>query len=90
MTQECLPKEDDVAHESLLKEDIVTVHDIAKRLDVRPMTVHQWRQRYENFPVPFRKVHNQWLWDWKEIQAWADQRVDQRRSNELSSDGEEE
>ena len=44
--------------------------EIAKRLDVRPQTVHAWRHR-NVMPQPRWTVSGQPAWDWAEIEVWA-------------------
>ena len=50
---------------------LVTVSDIADRLLVRSATVHQWRQRHQDFPQPVQHFENVPVWDWDEIKVWA-------------------
>ena len=44
--------------------------EIAKRLGVRPQTVHAWRHR-KLMPEPRWTVSGQAAWDWVEVEAWA-------------------
>jgi len=44
--------------------------EIAERLNVRPQTVHAWRQR-RVLPEPRWTVSGQPAWDWAEVEAWA-------------------
>ena len=44
--------------------------EIAKRLGVKPQTVHTWRQR-KILPTPRWTVSGQPAWDWEEIEQWA-------------------
>ncbi len=44
--------------------------EIAKRLGVRPQTVHAWRHR-KLMPQPRWTVSGQPAWAWAEIEAWA-------------------
>ena len=44
--------------------------EIAARLNVRPQTVHTWRQR-GLMPEPRWTVSGQPAWDWTDVEAWA-------------------
>lgn len=46
--------------------------EIAKRLAVRPQTVHAWRHR-KLLPEPRWTVSGQPAWEWTEVEAWAKQ-----------------
>jgi hypothetical protein len=57
--------------------------EIAKRLAVKPQTVHTWRQR-KIMPTPRWTVSGQPAWDWEEIEEWAKRtgRLRERRVHE--------
>lgn len=46
--------------------------EIAKRLRVRPQTVHAWRHR-NLLPAPRWTVSGQPAWDWSQVESWARQ-----------------
>ena len=48
----------------------VGASEIAKRLRVRPQTVHAWRHR-GRLPAATWTVSGQPAWDWAEIEEWA-------------------
>lgn len=54
----------------------VGVADIARRLGVRPGTVHAWTHRFgqpyfPEFPGPEWVIGGQRLWEWRDIEEWA-------------------
>ena len=55
-----------------IEADPVGAAEIAKRLHVKPQTVHTWRHR-KLIPVPCRTVSGQPAWDWAEIEKWVRQ-----------------
>jgi predicted DNA-binding transcriptional regulator AlpA len=54
-------------------DDLVGTVDIAKRLGVkRPQVVHDWIRRHEDFPEAVATLSNVRVWDWADIQRWAE------------------
>lgn len=54
-------------------DDLVGAAEIAERLGVkRPHLIHDWRRRYPEFPKPIIELIGILLWDWSEVQDWAD------------------
>lgn len=54
--------------------DLVGAHEIAERLGVaRPQVVHDWRRRHDDFPQPIAQLKTALIWDWSEVEAWAQQ-----------------
>jgi len=52
--------------------DLVGAAEIAGRLGVkRPQVVHEWRKRHPDFPNPVASLSNGLIWDWREVQRWA-------------------
>lgn len=63
-------------------DDLVGAHEIAQRLGVaRPQVVHEWRRRHADFPEPIATLKTALIWDWSEIETWADQtgRIEKRK-----------
>lgn len=53
--------------------DLVSVQEIAERAGVKPDTVHKWRARHDDFPVPFGEVAGSVpVWLWPDVKAWLD------------------
>jgi predicted DNA-binding transcriptional regulator AlpA len=53
-------------------DQLVGAVEIAERLRVSaPTVVHNWRDRYEDFPAPVVVRTRAILWYWPEIEAWA-------------------
>jgi len=53
---------------------LVGAAEIAERLGVtRPQVVHNWRQRYPDFPKPIAELRQAMIWDWAEVREWASQ-----------------
>ena len=53
--------------------DLVGAHEIAQRLGVaRPQVVHEWRRRHPDFPMPIANLVRAMIWDWNEVEKWAD------------------
>lgn len=50
---------------------LVSSVEIADRLGVKRMTVHQWRQRNVGFPDPLAQLAIGPVWDWADVEAWA-------------------
>lgn len=50
--------------------DPVGADEIARRLDVKPETVHQWRY-HALLPDPDYTVSGRPAWDWRTIEKWA-------------------
>jgi hypothetical protein len=56
-------------------EDVIGAREIAERLDVKPGTVHMWRQREKDLKVPMPEPRG-WVsgypwWSWPEVKRWA-------------------
>ena len=49
---------------------VVTAADIGGRAGVSAQAVHNWRHRYEDFPVPLRVIGNYQVWYWPEVERW--------------------
>ena len=49
---------------------IVSAHEIADRLEVKPETVHMWRYR-GIFPDPDWELAIGPIWRWSTVQSWA-------------------
>src|SRR5947199_5383287 len=58
--------------------------EIARRLGVRPQTVHAWRQR-KLLPEPHWIVSGQPAWDWAEVESWA-KRTGRLRETDVHGD----
>ena len=58
------------------KLDLVDVTAIAKRLLVKPDTVHKWRLRYKDFPTPSVHLRIGPIWEWRQIVEWCGHRGD--------------
>jgi len=58
--------------------------EIAKRLGVRPQTVHAWRHR-KRMPEPHWTVSGQPAWDWAEVESWA-KRTGRLREHDIHAD----
>ena len=53
--------------------DLVSTGEIAERLNVKPMTVHTWRQRDLGFPEPAWQLLIGPVWKWEPVEEWAEQ-----------------
>ncbi len=49
---------------------VVTAADIGGRAGVSAQAVHNWRQRYDDFPQPLRTIGNYQVWYWPEVEKW--------------------
>lgn len=54
------------------RQDIVGTPQIAAKLGVKPATVSQWRARFSDFPEPLLHLGWQAVWDWQDVQEWAE------------------
>ena len=53
-------------------DQLVGVSEIAARLGAAsPARVHDWRQRYDDFPEPVLQLAMGLLWSWPEVEGWA-------------------
>jgi hypothetical protein len=53
-------------------DNLVGAFEIAHRLGLaNPHTVHVWRGRHKDFPVPVATLKTALIWDWREIETWA-------------------
>lgn len=50
--------------------DLVGVAEIAARAPVAPGTVHAWRARHDDFPVPLAELSSGPVWAWSSIERW--------------------
>ena len=51
--------------------------DIANHLEVKPTTIHQWRQRHPDFPPPDGYINNGTMPYWRRLTAidkWRNKR----------------
>ncbi len=48
----------------------VGVAEIARRIDVRPDTVHKWRMRHPDFPDPIADLAAGPVWRWADLEKW--------------------
>ena len=52
--------------------NLVGAAEIAERLDVSlPQVVHSWHTRYADFPEPIAKLRQAFVWNWPEVERWA-------------------
>ncbi len=52
--------------------DLVGAADIASRLGLRQVqTVHLWRDRHDDFPMPVAQAGRVLIWAWPDIERWA-------------------
>ncbi len=53
-------------------DDLVGPPEIADRLGIRHAeTVHAWRRRYVDFPMPVVTLRKVMLWKWSDVEHWA-------------------
>ena len=53
-------------------DDLVGAAEIAERLGLAQVqTVHTWRRRYDDFPVPVARLKQALIWSWPDVEAWA-------------------
>lgn len=58
-----------------MQEEIVTGAEIGRRLGVSRERVRQWASDPKfSFPVSLGRVGGAKIWDWLEVQRWADER----------------
>ena len=53
--------------------DLVTITEIAKRLDIGRSVVSMWAHRHETngFPAPVLETASVRLWSWKDVAFWV-------------------
>jgi hypothetical protein len=52
--------------------DLVGAAEIAERLGgIQPRTVHQWHNRYPDFPEPVATLQQAMVWAWPDVERWA-------------------
>lgn len=52
--------------------ELVGTGEIAERLGLaRPETVHNWRNRYADFPKPIARISHTHVWAWSDVERWA-------------------
>ena len=54
-------------------DNLVGVQEIARRLDVREAAVKNWCVRGVGFPDPCQVLGMGQVWDWPDVEAWAQQ-----------------
>ncbi|MGH2927248.1 MAG: DNA-binding protein [Solirubrobacteraceae bacterium] len=53
--------------------DLVGSREIADRCGLAFVeTVHNWRQRYDDFPAPIASLSAGYVWSWADVRAWAE------------------
>lgn len=53
-------------------DQLVGTSEIAARLGMKHShTVHEWRKRYSDFPVPVASVSGVLVWNWPDVERWA-------------------
>ncbi len=52
-------------------ENLVGTAEIAERLGISYRLVHNWLNRYEDFPEPLSIIGGLRVWDWPDIEAWV-------------------
>ena len=50
--------------------DLVSVVEIADRAGTTPGTVHSWRHRHADFPVPLVTLAIGPVWEWRPVHDW--------------------
>lgn len=66
-----------------MQDKLARMEDVAAYFDVTPETIRNWIKG-RNFPA--RKIGRQWRFDWNEIKAWRDGKVDDPPSAESYKD----
>lgn len=62
--------------------ELVDVTEIARRLNVKPGTVHKWRLR-GIFPDPFQELTIGPIWFWRTVRSWAESSGRYQEAGEL-------
>lgn len=53
-------------------DQLVGVTEIAQRLELKSaQRVHDWRNRYADFPQPVARLAMGLVWNWPEVERWA-------------------
>jgi predicted nucleic acid-binding protein len=60
--------------------ELVGVSEIARRVQVRPDTVHKWRMRHAGFPSPIADLAAGPVWRWDDVRDWHERPRTTRRS----------
>jgi hypothetical protein len=61
-----------VPERSVKVSDLVGSSEIATRLGVgKGSVVHDWRQRYPDFPEPVARLKVGLVWAWPDVEKWA-------------------
>lgn len=51
--------------------ELVGAAEIADRLGIDRKSVHQLRQRHDDFPDPVARLRQAMVWAWPDVEAWA-------------------
>ena len=71
-------------------DDLVDASLIAQRLGLaQPQTVHLWRRRYSDFPVPVAALTRVLVWDWSDVARWARETGRLQDTSQSRSDGDD-
>jgi predicted DNA-binding transcriptional regulator AlpA len=54
--------------------DLAGTAELAERLCVQRSTISQWRARDVGFPDPIAFIGGSAVWDWRDVERWADRR----------------
>ena len=52
-------------------DNLVGTAEVAHRLGVSYRLVHNWLNRYDDFPTPVSTIGGLRIWNWPDIEAWA-------------------
>lgn len=57
------------------RDDLVTLMELAKRLEVNDSLPYQWLRRFDNTPEPVMKIGAISLYDYSQWEAWLEWRA---------------